>query len=247
MAKVIDTIRKNIDKDYPIGYLESLRPEPKVLRVVTNGTSLDEEVLGAMCAGTVKTVEQVGDTILVHYEEAPAAMGTKPDGEVANAIKGIILPDGIQEIPGEFFAEHHSLEHITLPGALTSIGEYAFADCTSLQSVTIPQGVTSIGAYAFQDCTSLQSVTIPQGVTSIGESAFADCTSLQSVTIPQGVTSIGESAFADCTALTAYLPQDVQTVDSYAFNGIKTLYYEGSLEGAPWGATEWIHSSPDHV
>ena len=224
MAKVIDTIRKNIDKDYPIGYLESLRPEPKVLRVVTNGTSLDEEVLGAMCAGTVKTVEQVGDTILVHYEEAPAAMGTKPDGEVANAIKGIILPDGIQEIPGEFFAEHHSLEHITLPGALTSIGEYAFADCTSLQSVTIPQGVTSIGAYAFQDCTSLQSVTIPQGV-----------------------TSIGESAFADCTALTAYLPQDVQTVDSYAFNGIKTLYYEGSLEGAPWGATEWIHSSPDHV
>lgn len=201
MAKVIDTIRKNIDKDYPIGYLESLRPEPKVLRVVTNGTSLDEEVLGAMCAGTVKTVEQVGDTILVHYEEAPAAMGTKPDGEVANAIKGIILPDGIQEIPGEFFAEHHSLEHITLPGALTSIGEYAFADCTSLQSVTIPQGVTSIG----------------------------------------------ESAFADCTALTAYLPQDVQTVDSYAFNGIKTLYYEGSLEGAPWGATEWIHSSPDHV
>jgi len=90
----------------------------------------------------------------------------------------------------------------------------------NVSSITIPNGVTSIGDYAFFYCMSLTSITIPSSVTSIGSGAFTGCTSLASITIPSSVTSIGEGAFASnsITSITINKP-------------------EGSISGAPWGAT----------
>ena len=92
---------------------------------------------------------------------------------------------------------------------------------TNNTSLTIPNSVTVIGANAFVGWAGLTSVTIPNGVTSIGTQAFQQCSGLTSVTIGTGVTSIGNNAFNKCSALT----------DIYIDKA------EGSVSGAPWGAT----------
>ena len=70
-------------------------------------------------------------------------------------------------------------------------------------------------------CYGLVRVSLPSSVTIISNSAFYNCYSLKSINIPSGVTSIGESAFSGCTGL--------QTITINAA--------EGSISGAPWGAT----------
>ena len=108
-----------------------------------------------------------------------------------------------------------------IPDGVTSIGAWAFGRCSGLTNISIPNSVTSIGEYAFESCSNLTSITLPNSVTSIGQNAFKDCFSLTSISIPNSVTSIGEYAFEGCESLTSI------SVDAA----------EGSIEGAPWGAT----------
>lgn len=65
------------------------------------------------------------------------------------------------------------------------------------------------------------------------------------IEIPAGITMIGESAFAGCTGLTrVVIPNSVTTIDAQAFKDVGGTIYckfeEGSVSGAPWGATGTI-------
>lgn len=111
--------------------------------------------------------------------------------------------------------------NVEIPSGITSISSEAFYNCTGLTSIEIPSSVTSISSYAFNDCTGLTSIEIPSSLTSISDSAFNGCTGLTSIEIPSSVTSIGNSAFANCTNLTSIVVHKA----------------EGSITGAPWGAT----------
>ena len=68
---------------------------------------------------------------------------------------------------------------------------------------------------------TITSIDIPDGVTVIGSDAFTGCTSLTSISIPSTVTIIGNQTFTGCTSLTS----------------ITINKPEGSISGAPWGAT----------
>lgn len=63
----------------------------------------------------------------------------------------------------------------SLPDKLQEVGAEAFANCVSLTSFDIPSGVTTIGERAFAGCTSLTTIRIPASVTSIGTGAFSSC------------------------------------------------------------------------
>ena len=108
-----------------------------------------------------------------------------------------------------------------IPNGVTSIADNAFYYCTGLTSIEIPSSLTSINNSAFYGCTGLTSIEIPSSVTSINNNAFSGCTGLTSIEIPSSVTSIGITAFNGCTNLTA----------------ITVHKAEGSITGAPWGAT----------
>lgn len=78
----------------------------------------------------------------------------------------------------------------------------------------------------------------------INEGFCNGCSSLANVIIGTNVRTIGRSAFANCTALTSMeVPSNVETIDSEAFSNSSNLTTitvnksEGSITGAPWGAT----------
>ena len=111
-----------------------------------------------------------------------------------------------------WFSYRNAIKTVVVTNGVTSIGKYAFISCSGLTSVTIPNSVTSIGGGAFEDCDSLTSVTIPNSVMSIGGSAFSACSGLTSVTIPNSVTSIGNEAFNVCSGLTSITVESGNTV-----------------------------------
>lgn len=103
---------------------------------------------------------------------------------------------------------------LVIPNTVTKIDNYAFCRCLSLRNVTIPGSVKHIGSCAFWTCAYLRDVNIQSGVESIGENAFEGNTYANTITIPNSVTSIGNNAFGN----------------------IPHIIYNGTSNGAPWGA-----------
>lgn len=153
-------------------------------------------------------------------------------------LTSITIPDGVTSLGSNAFQGCSSLISATIGNGVTSIGTTTFQSCSSLTSVTIGSSVTSIGNQAFDGCRSLTSIIIPDGVTSIGNYSFRNCSGLISVTIGSGVTSIGSYAFSNCSSsrLSISIPNDVSSIDIYAFKGVHHIEYYGSATGAPWDA-----------
>ena len=134
--------------------------------------------------------------------------------------------------------------------SITENGTYTAAseekDGYSSVTVNVPGTEFAASPDAFTLLKNIRNlnVQIPSGITSIGASAFANCTGLTSVEIPSSVTIINGEAFANCTGLTSVeFPSSVRTIASGVFNGCTNLTSivvhaaEGSITGAPWGAT----------
>ncbi len=75
----------------------------------------------------------------------------------------------------------YDVEQVTIPNGVECIENQAFANCTKLKHVDIPESVTEIGEAAFYNCKSLTSITFTGNLLKIGESAFAGCTSLKHI------------------------------------------------------------------
>ena len=99
-------------------------------------------------------------------------------------------------------------------------------------------GVTEIKPYAFCGMTGLTNVNLPDTVTSIGDSAFYKCSALTNVTLPDTVMSIGNSAYYGCINLSVdfTVPKNVTSIGVNAFYDVFNVKYEGTAQGAPWGA-----------
>ena len=139
-------------------------------------------------------------------------------------LASVTIPSTVRSIQNLAFYNCKSLGSVLLPEGLTGISRMAFSNCVSLRAVTIPQGVTSIEDYTFEFCSSLESVSIPVGVTSIGSYAFRGCGSLREVSVPDGVTSVGSYAFSACTGLEAVrLPEGITKLRNYTFENCSSL------------------------
>ena len=126
---------------------------------------------------------------------------------------------------------------------VTGLAERAFADCRNLLSVSIPKGITTIPQSCFQGCLELASVIIPSSVANIEYQAFAACDALTTLDLPAGIKTIGLAAFWQCHNLASItIPSSVTEMESCFYEcpslvDITINKPEGSISGAPWGAT----------
>lgn len=140
------------------------------------------------------------------------------------ALKSIVLPTTITELPDSTFVNCTGLESITIPGNVKKVGAMAFSKCTALKEAVMEEGVEEIGDSIFVGCKALETVSIPSTLTKIPANAFNSCTGLATIEIPGTVKEIGDNAFVKCTALTDVVLKDgIETLGIGVFDGCKLL------------------------
>jgi hypothetical protein len=151
-------------------------------------------------------------------------------------LREVIIPDSVTEIGNSAFYWCKNLLEVVIPDTVTSIGDDAFDEVLSIRYNGSESSLTAWGArcyngymdndglmYSDSNMTylvvytgSAQEVIIPDRVTYMYD-VFRNISGVVKVTIPDSVTHIESNAFFGCDDLT-------------------TIYYNGSVTGAPWGA-----------
>ncbi|MDE7407743.1 MAG: leucine-rich repeat domain-containing protein [Muribaculaceae bacterium] len=109
----------------------------------------------------------------------------------------LTIPAGVKSI-GRSFYGMKSLTKVNLPDGLESIGDQAFANTTKLTDIEIPATVTNVGS-AFFGCSGLASVKLNEGLETMGNNMFYGCSALTAISIPASVKTIGSSTFMSCS------------------------------------------------
>ena len=108
-------------------------------------------------------------------------------------ITKITLPETVRYIENAAFWGCKSLVSVNIPNGVEKICDNTFADCTALEKITIPNSVKSIERRAFYNCNSLRFLEIPEIVEVIGDNAFALCDALITIALPGSLKSIGNN------------------------------------------------------
>ncbi len=205
----------------------------------------------------------IGEYAFFNYKELtsvtiPDCVRSIDDWAFRNCVglTNVVLPDSISTIKLGTFRGCSSLTNITIPDSITTIDTGAFSGCSSLTSVTISERISSISDSAFCGCNSLDSISVDAGnrvyhsdgnclietdtktlilgcansiiptdgsVTIIGSYAF-EGSGLTDIIIPQNVTTIDYYAFKDCANLTSItIPDSVTSIGESAFSGCSNL------------------------
>ena len=118
------------------------------------------------------------------------------------------LEYGAEHIERAEYEGRDDIASIVLPNSLESIGYEAFAECAELRSVVLQNGVTSIDHYAFRDCPKLESVKLSDNLENIGAGIFLKCTALAEVFIPEKARFNKEQPFQGCECIVSIHPKN---------------------------------------
>ena len=114
-----------------------------------------------------------------------------------DAIKTIIVEDGITAIGDRAFGYSTNATSVSLPSSVTSIGDYAFISCSSLQEITIPNTIDALGTHMLYACGSLTDIYV-SWTSSIPEcpTNFTNKSPQSSITlhVPCGTKSLYQAA-----------------------------------------------------
>lgn len=139
--------------------LESVKI-PSTVEVVRNGAFMQCGKLDINIPSSIDTIETgafygcgLSPRLLLY------ANNTKCYGWVGekDACVSVEIPDSVEELNAEAFANCKKLEHVSVPKSVKSIPNYAFYNCESLRSVNIPASITSFGIRSFTNCKNLPS------------------------------------------------------------------------------------------
>lgn len=159
--------------------------------------------------------------------------------------KSIKLPASITSIGMCALSGCQELTTIAIPQGVTSIGDYAFIACTNLAQIKLPESVTKLSMGVFAGCADLKDITYSSKLDSIETYAFFNCISLEKVTIQKSIKYVSGGAWYGCTNLKTLeyhsetiwgssfsdcpnvsniiIGDEVQEIESYAFNGYEAL------------------------
>lgn len=125
-----------------------------------------------------------------------------------------------------------------IPNDIEHIASNGFANCRTIKSIILPETVKTIGDFAFYCCMDATTIELSQQITEIKDNTFDRCYDLTSVTIPSNVTSLGSKVFymsgvksITCQPLIAPTIFD-DTFTEMKSNGI--LYYPSGSDYSSW-------------
>lgn len=171
------------------------------------------------------------------------------------AVSPLVIPEGVEVIPGNCFTDCHSLREVVLPSTIKVIDQVAFYNARITQ-VNLPEGLDSIGMAAFSG-NHIEHLTLPASCSHVGFEAFSDAVELKRLTFSEGATivpryiacsnrlletvdlpstieEIEDMAFMNCPALkNAVLPEGLKRIGDAAFrycSGIDSLAIPASVE-----------------
>ena len=95
-----------------------------------------------------------------------------------STITGFVIPDNIEFINSEAFANCSQLHDVIFGKDVSVIYYGAFENCTELANVKLNDGLLEIGQYAFRN-TNIEKLLIPTTVRSIDVQAFPELITLE--------------------------------------------------------------------
>ena len=126
-------------------------------------------------------------------------------------VKKVIIPDGIDTIDNEAFAENEYVEEVEIAGSVFNLGTRMFYRCKALKKVTFNEGITEIPDECFNQVEALETIEIPSTVKRIGDNAFF-MSNITELTIPASVTELGSSFASSMPYLTKVVVEgDIET------------------------------------
>lgn len=151
----------------------------------------------------------------------------------------VIIPDGVEIIGDNAFAEDENLKEIIFPESLCYIKYAAFKYCVNLRCISLPKNVREIGTQCFYGCESLEEVinlgeiekiceetfcgcnikklSLPESLIEIEDNAFNSNRDLDDITFPANVKRIGNSSFAYCSVKHVYLNEKLEEIGDFCF------------------------------
>ena len=151
-----------------------------------------------------------------------------------DAIKTVVIHNGVISIGNRAFAGCSYLSSATIPNSVISIGDYAFSSCIGLTSINIPDSITSIGVQTFSNCYKLKEITFPSSIANIGNWAFLNCYTLKRITLPNSLEIIENYAFVNCSGLeNIIIPNNVESIGTAAFvncSGLKNVIISNNVK-----------------
>ena len=179
-----------------------------------DGYLTTDEAAEISSIGTVFQGSEIGSFAELKYFTGLIAI--EDDAFNGSTVTSVVLPESVETIGDNAFANCPNLTTFNVPAAVEYIGNGILASCASLKTITVSaENQNYIGSNSgtlfskdrsvmlqYPANCSLTSVYLPNGVKTIAPEAFKGASKLQSVNLSVcDITSIGEEAFAGCTAL----------------------------------------------
>lgn len=116
----------------------------------------------------------------------------------------------------------------TAPGDTVVIPDWVVWNGQSLPVLYVRDG-------AFRGCHQVTTLVCGTNLVEIGQRAFRN-TGLTSITFNSGLLTIGSMAFGGIPVREITVPSGVESIGNAAFSGLLNVVYNGTADGAPWGA-----------
>ena len=167
------------------------------------------------------------------YVDVPRAtlpdVGTLVGGQPLEALRRlreVALPEGLDEVGDNWFADCKTLKRVTVPASVRRLGRQAFYLCSMLIYVTFAEGslLETIEERCFQS-SRLKGLALPDGLRWIRAKAFQGCEYLRvvSVSVQGRLHGIGERCFWGSGLEEITLPSALTLIDRGAFDKCENL------------------------
>lgn len=144
----------------------------------------------------------------------------------------VTIPEGVETIGSEAFAENEDIKEIKFPDSLCYIESAAFKYCLNLRSISLPNNVKTIGEQSFYGCESLEVVLSLGEIEIISKDAFYGC-NIKKIIFPKSLKEIADNAFNSNSYLSCIsLPESTRRIgnSSFAFCSIKHVCLNNGLK-----------------